>query len=429
MDPVERALLDRLEQGIDATLDRMAESIAATVAYEPIRDAALPGELRRLARQHVLAFARSARGNRAVEPGELEFVRERATQRAREMVPLAATVHGHLVAQRTTIEALAGAAGSDSRFQAAALRLVARLSDYTAAAVTVLVESYIQTIEGERADREADRRNLLEELLTGRVSDYTALARRAPGLGLEPGRTQVVVIATVVDAGGASLLRRWAAETLARKSGRGASHAFVVVRTDDVVSVLDSTGDRQARVVLDEVRRAAQASHGARLRAGIGTPFADIGGLATSFDEARRALRHACERRPIVCSPDDITLFDDLALSSGEAAERLIPARVRRALADETLRATLHAYVDANLNVAATAKELILHPNSVRYRLRRIASLTGRDPRQVADLFELRAAARLLDTQTGHASFAELPPRPHDDARTLRPLAIPPATD
>ena len=52
------------------------------------------------------------------------------------------------------------------------------------------------------------------------------------------------------------------------------------------------------------------------------------------------------------------------------------------------------------MNVAATAKVLVLHPNSVRHRLRRIAALTGRDPRNVADLFELRAAARLLDSET-----------------------------
>jgi len=404
MDSLERALLDRFQVGIDATLERMAESIAVTAAYEPIRDAALREELQRLGRQHVMAFARSVGRNRAVEPGELDFVRDRAVQRAREMVPLAVTVHGHLVAQRATIEAIASAAGNDSRSLAAALRLVADLSDYTAVAVTVLVESYIQTVEGERADRETDRSNLLEELLTRRGGDHAALARKAASLGLEPGRTQVVVITTVADAGGTSLLRRWAAETLARCSGRGPSHAFVVVRAGDIVSVLDSTDDRPARTVLGEVARAAQALHGARLRAGIGTPFTDIGELAASFDEARRALRHASPLRPIVCSPDDITLFDDLAVSSGEAAGRLIPARVRRALADETLRATLHAYVDANLNVAATAKELMLHPNSVRYRLRRIASLTGRDPRQVADLFELRAAARLLDAQVGYAS-------------------------
>jgi hypothetical protein len=129
MDSQERALLDRLEAEIGICLERMAESIVETPAYEPIRDAALPDELRSLGRQHVMAFIRSAHTNRAVEPGELDFVRERAAQRAHEMVPLAVTVHGHFVAQRTMIEAITSAARSDSSSQAAALRLVARLSD------------------------------------------------------------------------------------------------------------------------------------------------------------------------------------------------------------------------------------------------------------------------------------------------------------
>jgi len=51
------------------------------------------------------------------------------------------------------------------------------------------------------------------------------------------------------------------------------------------------------------------------------------------------------------------------------------------------VRATLHAFVEADLSVAATASALSLHPNSLRYRLGRITELTGRD------LLELIAAA------------------------------------
>ena len=42
------------------------------------------------------------------------------------------------------------------------------------------------------------------------------------------------------------------------------------------------------------------------------------------------------------------------------------------------------------------AKALCLHPNSVRYRLRRITRLTGRDPHHLTDLLELHSAARIL---------------------------------
>jgi DNA-binding PucR family transcriptional regulator len=42
-----------------------------------------------------------------------------------------------------------------------------------------------------------------------------------------------------------------------------------------------------------------------------------------------------------------------------------------------------------------------MHPNSVRYRLRRIAQLTGHDPHHLTDLLELHSAARLLSHGPG----------------------------
>ncbi len=87
-----------------------------------------------------------------------------------------------------------------------------------------------------------------------------------------------------------------------------------------------------------------------------------------------------------------------LDLSRRATGLGLHPA-LREALADPQLRQTLQAWIDHDLNVAATARALCLHPNSVRYRLRRIAQLTGHDPHRITDLLELHSAARLL----GHA--------------------------
>ena len=62
---------------------------------------------------------------------------------------------------------------------------------------------------------------------------------------------------------------------------------------------------------------------------------------------------------------------------------------------------TLQTWIDHDLNVAATAKALCMHPNSVRYRLRRIAQLTGHNPHHLTDLLELHSAARLLSHAPG----------------------------
>jgi DNA-binding PucR family transcriptional regulator len=58
-------------------------------------------------------------------------------------------------------------------------------------------------------------------------------------------------------------------------------------------------------------------------------------------------------------------------------------------------RETLDAFVAEQLNMTRTGHRLRLHPNTIRYRLDRIAELTGRDPRQVEDLIELLCVLRL----------------------------------
>jgi sugar diacid utilization regulator len=400
MDNDRMAMLDRFEREIDAALPMIVESVASSDGFAPVRDSALPDEVARLARQHIGTFIEAERQHRSVKPGELDFLRERAAQRAREMIPLAAAVNAHLTATRSSIEAIARAAGDKPDLQAEAFKLAGRLVDYSAVAVPVLVEAYIETVEGERADREAERRTLLEELLTRGGESDGELGRRARSLGLEPRRDQVVVCGRTAEAGSNDphgSIHRWAADTIARATGRGASRAFIVVRPNDFVAVLDSAGSCAAHVVLTDLIAAAIARYDAKFYAGIGIPFSDLGDFRESYDESQRALRHASGCRPIVTSPGDITLFEELVMSSAGGSDRLIPAGVRQALQDVSLRATLYAYLIADLNVANAAKALSLHPNSLRYRLRAVTKSTGLDPRRARDLFELCAAARIIE--------------------------------
>ena len=68
---------------------------------------------------------------------------------------------------------------------------------------------------------------------------------------------------------------------------------------------------------------------------------------------------------------------------------------VMRPLADAgpTLTETLDAYLDCGGAIEACARKLFVHPNTVRYRLKRIADFTGRDPTQPRDAYVLRVAA------------------------------------
>src|SRR5262249_6895949 len=160
---------------------------------------------------------------------------------------------------------------------------------------------------------------------------------------------------------------------------------------------------RRPRAVLRDA--AAQLIHTQTtpLQAGIGTPFTGITHLRDSYHTARRALRHTTPERPILQAPHDLRLFDELTATRSDDADQLIPPALRQALTDPPLRQTLRAWIDHDLNVAATAKALCMHPNSVRYRLRRITQLTGHNPYHLADLLELHSAAHLLSHTSSSA--------------------------
>src|SRR6202012_5493028 len=63
------------------------------------------------------------------------------------------------------------------------------------------------------------------------------------------------------------------------------------------------------------------------------------------------------------------------------------------AAAGPTLIETLDAYLDCGGAIEACARKLFVHPNTVRYRLKRVTDFTGRDPTLPRDAYVLRVAA------------------------------------
>lgn len=55
----------------------------------------------------------------------------------------------------------------------------------------------------------------------------------------------------------------------------------------------------------------------------------------------------------------------------------------------------LLAYLACDLNVRRASVRLTVHPNTVRYRLKRIGELTGSDPHAFSDLLELATVVRM----------------------------------
>jgi hypothetical protein len=395
-------ILDRFEARAKDIAEEIAASTAAEVeGFQLINDTRLTAEIYSLARQHLDAFVQMVRDGGPPAPQALAAARERAALRAREMVPLTALVHSYLIAQRVSSAELVREAGTDVQSREAALALTAKTYDYNIAVTTAMADAYVEVVQGDLAEVQSARRGLVDTLLTTDASAWPMLVRRATGLGVDPDHHHVVAIILVAQAGdrdGAAGSPRWAAQAIARSSGKPERHAFVISRDYDLVALLDTSGTHPPRLVFERAAAAVKQSHGAQLRVGVGTAFPGLDGFQASYAEARRALRHTSSRRPFVFWPEDVQLFDELTTSGNDETTRLIPQATQRILADAAMRASIDAFFAADLNVATAAKSLSLHPNSLRYRLRRIAETTGRDPRKLADLMELVTAARLMSS-------------------------------
>jgi DNA-binding PucR family transcriptional regulator len=102
-------------------------------------------------------------------------------------------------------------------------------------------------------------------------------------------------------------------------------------------------------------------------------------------------------------------LLPERALMGDASAIAALHTDVMRPLADAgpTLTETLDAYLDCGGAIEACARKLFVHPNTVRYRLRRIADFTGRDPTVPRDAYVLRVAATVgqLAYQTQQSSL------------------------
>jgi sugar diacid utilization regulator len=398
------AALDRLEADAEPIAARMALAAREEVEeYAAVADPGFAAEVLAHASEHVRAFVRSARAGRPPEGEELDFVRSRGAQRARELMPLDALLETYLIGQRTVWEAIVEATGDSPDGMRAAQELTALTFGYTHAINVAVADAYLRESNALATEAERSRRDLLDRLLSGREPGADE-ARRAEALGLRPAAEHVVVVA-VADDGGDDEPSRLVARALLRADPE---RPFVVPRHDEVVAVLPvyvRRGPAEIRSALERAAEVLMRTHRVRMRAGVSSVCSGLSELARGYGEAGGALRHAghAGRGAAVVALQDVALIDYLAAAADDTARRLVSAGAHRLLeADRgqagALAQTLRAYADCGLNVSRTAQRLTVHPNTVHYRLGRVATITGQDPRRFDQLAELLTALRLLES-------------------------------
>lgn len=205
--------------------------------------------------------------------------------------------------------------------------------------------------------------------------------------------------------------------------------------------VLGTAPGRAEADLFEEVRRLARAAGHEALCAVQGDRLVVVLGGVSDPRTAATTVVEAFGDGPVVAGP--VVLGLDAAHTSARAAlsayraaagwpeaprpalsEEYLPERVlagdghaRRWLVEEvylplgrtgdTLVATLAAYFGTGGSLEGAARALFVHPNTVRYRLRQVAELTGLQPNDPRDALTLRIAL-VLGRQSGRGPSTHL---------------------
>jgi sugar diacid utilization regulator len=401
-----QAVARRLAERKDELARRTVARYRAEVVGFQSADAEDVERVTALVIRNIEAFLASLQRGERISDELLVASREAAARHSHEGVTLDAIMHlGRLWGETVWESVLEAARPGNPAEREAALAIAGLLWRHVDVISTVKAVAYLDEVAG----RGLVRRELLDALLAGR-GDEDDVHRLASGVRLRLSESYVVVLAradelATEDAGRRSLAARTALDRVveaARTHLRPADGVLLVgVRQGDVIA-LYPVGEPEE---LDAVRRDAAAMAGAvptPISIGMSGWHPGLAAIATGYAEAREAaeIARATEVRGRAVVLDDVLV--DHMLHASAHARRILEDTLRPLTEYDVahradLVGTLRAYLAAGTNLTQSARLLMIHPNTVVYRLRRIRELTGRDPHVMDDLQVLFLALKLDD--------------------------------
>lgn len=237
------------------------------------------------------------------------------------------------------------------------------------------------------------RNDFLYDLINGKMADEEAIRARALSLGWNLHSSYALMTMEVDELGpGASALEtdstRDSVFHSARRCALGINPSSMVLQIGGSVTIFlpaeVQQGDdllpaaRQLKSVIERSPRVKEVT------AGIGRVYQGLSLIPRSYQEAQRALQLG----RMVWGSGSVTHYDRLGIyrillssDAGELAafleEFLGPIMSESRAGDSPLLDTLDAFFQCDEDVSKAASLLFIHPNTVRYRLRKVEEVTG----------------------------------------------------
>ncbi|MDQ3932795.1 MAG: helix-turn-helix domain-containing protein [Actinomycetota bacterium] len=389
------ALYVRAAAQIPELARRMVAQLEAELPlYALLPREQLDGEITDIAAHHLRLYHRVLREGRTPTEAELTEPMNSVARRAEERIALADILGALHIGARVGWQGLVETAHPEDvpDLIAAVPSMLGYLQVVTAATASVYSEEQ-RAIHGE--EREA-RRALVGALMAGEPHD--TLAERA-GIQLAPAyavlalRLPVSRQDSATDAGVAVAARRRVRRVQAELDAFTRAPVLTALDGDGGMALLPAPRDGLVAVEAELPGLVARISSALDMPVTVGVARAgSLSALPAAAAEAWEVANLASRigRPPGTYCLDDVLLEFQLT-RPGPARERLA-ARLDPLVGHPHLLGTLRTYISLEHDRRKASRTLHVHPNTLDYRLRRVADLTGLNPSRPADARVLAAA-------------------------------------
>lgn len=264
----------------------------------------------------------------------------------------------------------------------------------------LIKEAYI--VEQEKSIKESIRQFVEELLFRNQKSDIKTLTMRSELLNIKTDILRVVITARIhkdhekiilntptINEKLFNFIERYVAfnkQNLIIESGM------------NYIIILDINGINDIYGIIENINLNIEKTYNIKVCFGIGGVSNNTNEIRRSYTEAKKALdsvwtsREKCIK--MFSELDIEILFDTIP----QISQKRFVQRVFKNInsnAYEGIIEFLQKYIQNNGSITKTAEELYIHKNTVQYKLNKIKTLTGYDPRNIEDMTILNLASKL----------------------------------